>query len=227
MDRQNKKHLQRILPQELDAYFFDLDGTLIDSSKDIAVAANYALRKLGFKELPEDEIVKHVGYGGEKLIKGILPVNDEEIIKQGIQLFREFYFSNPVIHTHLYDNILDILLDLKKKNKKLAVITNKYFDISKQILEKLGIFDIFDVVIGGDSVKNKKPHPQPIIKAIKTLSVKNPVMIGDSEADVNAGKNAGIKTVLVMYGFGNISIAKDVDPDFIVKTTKELKEFLS
>ncbi|RMD47510.1 MAG: HAD family hydrolase, partial [Aquificota bacterium] len=224
MDRQNKEHLQRILSKELDAYFFDLDGTLIDSSKDIAIAANYALKKLGFEELSEEEVIKHVGYGGENLIKNILPVKNEKIIKQGVKLFRQFYFSNPVVYTKLYDDILDILLHLKNSNKKLAVITNKYFDISKQILEKLGIFDIFDVLIGGDSVKNKKPHPESIIKAKEILSVKNPVMIGDSETDINAGKKAGIKTILVEYGFGNLDIAKNAKPDFIVKTTKELKE---
>lgn len=226
MDRQNKEYLQGILFKELEGYFFDLDGTLIDSSKDIAIAANYALKKLGFNELPEKEIIKNVGYGGENLIKGILPEKKEELIKEGVKYFREYYFSNPAVHTKLYDGIYEILEGLKKKNKKIAVITNKYFDISKQILGKLQIIDMIDILIGGDSVENKKPHPEPVLKALEDLNISNAVMIGDSETDIKSGKEAGIYTILVEYGFGKIDIAKKIGPNFIVKNTKELKGIL-
>ena len=226
MDRQGKEHIQGILSKQIDAVFFDLDGTLINSSKDIAISANYALEKLGFQKLPEEEIVKHIGYGGENLLKNILPVNDEGVLKKAVEIFREYYFSNPAVYTKPYELIPEILETLKKQGKKIAVITNKYYDISKEILEKLDIFQHIDLLLGGDSVKNKKPDPEPVIKAIEYLNVNKPVIVGDSETDVISGKEAGIKTVLVEYGFGKVDLAKSFNPDFIVKNTKQLKELL-
>ncbi len=227
MDRQNKENLQGILLKQLDTFLFDLDGTLIDSSKDIAVSANYALKTLGFDELEESQIIKHVGYGGENLIRNILLVKDEELIKKAVEIFREYYFSNPAVYTKAFENITQILENLKKRNKKLAVITNKYRDISVEILKKLNLIDFFDEVIGGDTFENKKPHPQPIIETLKILKSQRAVMIGDSEADINAGKSAGVTTALVLYGFGNPEKLKTLKPDFTFKTTAELLEAIS
>ncbi len=226
MDRQSEKHLQGILSKQIDAVFFDLDGTLIDSAKDIAISANYALEKLGFPKLPEEEIVKHIGYGGENLLRNVLPINDENILKEAVKIFREYYFSNPSVYTKPYKLIPEILENLKKQNKKIAVITNKYYDISKEILEKLNIFEYIDLLLGGDSVENKKPHPEPVLKAMETLKVINPVIVGDSETDIKSGKEAGIKTILVEYGFGKVELAKSFNPDYIVKNTRQLKELL-
>ncbi|HIQ24511.1 MAG TPA: HAD family hydrolase [Persephonella sp.] len=226
MDRQSQEHIQGILSRQIDAVFFDLDGTLINSSKDIAISANYALEKLGFPKLNEEEIVKHIGYGGENLLRNILPVNDDNILKKAVEIFKKYYFSNPVIYTKPYELIPEILESLKKQGKKIAVITNKYYDISKEILEKLDIFQYIDLLLGGDSVKNKKPYPEPVLKAIESLNVKVPIIIGDSETDIKSGKDAGIKTVLVEYGFGKIDLAKSFNPDFIVKNTKELRKLL-
>ena len=226
MDRQNKENLQRILFKQLDTFLFDLDGTLIDSSKDIAVSANYALKTLGFDELEESHIIKHVGYGGENLIRNILPVKDEELVKKAVEIFREYYFSNPAVYTKPFENIPQILETLKKQNKKLAVITNKYKDISVEILKKLNLFELFDEVIGGDTFENKKPHPQPIIETLKLLKSKKAIIIGDSEADINAGKSAGINTALVLYGFGSPEKIKSLNPDFTFKTPNHLLEVL-
>lgn len=226
MDRQGKKYIQGILSRQIDAVFFDLDGTLINSSRDIAISANYVLEKLGFPKLDEEEIVKYIGYGGENLLRNILPINDNNILNEAVEMFRKYYFSNPVIYTKPYELIPEILESLKEQGKKIAVITNKYFDISKEILEKLDIFQYIDLLLGGDSVKNKKPHSEPVLKAMESLNVKTPVIIGDSETDIKSGKNAGIKTVLVEYGFGKIDLAKSFNPDFIVRNTKELREIL-
>jgi phosphoglycolate phosphatase len=226
MDRQGKEHLQGILSKQIDAVFFDLDGTLINSAKDIAVSANYTLEKLGFPKLEESQIVKHIGYGGENLLKNILPVDDEETLKKAVKIFKQYYFQNPVVYTKPYHLIPEILYELKNADKKVAVITNKYFGISQEILQKLDLLKYIDLLIGGDSVENKKPHPEPVLKAIEILNVKKPVIVGDSETDIKAGKSAGIKTVLVEYGFGKIEVAKKFNPDFIIKTTKELKSLL-
>ncbi len=227
MDRKSKKNLQRVLYEEVDTVLFDLDGTLIDSSKDIALCANYALKKLGFEPLEEEEIIKHVGYGGENLIKGIIPIKDPEVIAQAVNLFRQHYYSNPVVYTQPFEYIPDILKILKDKGKKLAVITNKYEDISKQILKRLNLYNFFDFIAGGDTFKSKKPDPEPIKKTLEILNAQNSIIIGDSEADINAGKNAGIKTCLVMYGFGKEEKIRELRPDFKIEKPKDLYEVLS
>ncbi len=207
---------------------FDLDGTLIDSGKDIAVAANYALKKLGKPELPEEQIIKHVGYGGYKLIQGILDTKDQNLINEGVKYFRDYYFSHPVDYTKPYDKIPELLENLKEDNKHLAVITNKYEDISKQILKELDLLEFFDIVVGGDTTDQKKPDPKPILYALETLShdPEEAIMIGDSEADIKAGKSAETKTCLVTYGFGKTELARSFNPDFEANSVEDLFQIL-
>ncbi len=209
----------------MDIYLFDLDGTIIDSGKDIAVAANYALKKLGKNPLSEQEIIKHVGYGGKKLIEGVLNTSDEELIKEGVKFFREYYFSNLTTYSKPYPYVIDVLENLKGKGKYLGVVTNKYEDLSVQILKELNLLEFFDVVVGGDTTAEKKPHPLPILHALENMPVnsKKAIIVGDSEADILAGKQANIKTCLVTYGFGKTDIAKKFNPDFIIDSFEKVK----
>jgi len=223
MDRQGNTKISRI-QTEIETYLFDLDGTLIDSSRDIAVAVNYALEKLGKDPLPEKEIIKHVGYGGRKLMEDVLKTEEKKLVDEGVRLFREYYFRNPAQHTVLYPYAEELLIKLKKEGKKTGVVTNKYEDISRKIIQRLGIEDLIDVLIGGDTTEKKKPEPEPVLYALEKLG-SNPyrsIMIGDSEADIQAGKNAGLKTVLVTYGFGKTEIAISLEPDYVINSLKEM-----
>jgi len=226
MDRQDIRKVSRIQVEirNKDTFLFDLDGTIIDSSKDIAVAVNYALTQLGFPALPEEEIVKHVGYGGKKLMEGVLKTQDEELINEGVKLFREYYFSHPAVYTTLYPYVYETLQHLKKRGKKLAVVTNKYQDISELIIQKIGIAHFIDIIVGGDTTSSKKPDKEPVLFALKQLGShpQEAVMIGDSEADIQAGKGAGVKTVLVTYGFGDVEKALTFQPDLVIQSIKEI-----
>ncbi len=208
-------------------YFFDLDGTLIDSSKDIAQATNYTLQKLGFSPLPEEEIIKHVGYGGRKLLEGVIGKNDPDLINKAVSIFREYYFNNPVVHTKPYPQAIEVLEKLKRSNKKIAVITNKYENVSREILKKLDLSEYVDLVIGGDTLDEKKPSPKPVIYALEkfVLSPENAVMIGDSETDILSGKNASTKTCLVMFGYGKKDLAMSYKPDYVVSNLIEILDF--
>ncbi|SNZ03489.1 phosphoglycolate phosphatase [Persephonella hydrogeniphila] len=223
MDRQSNSKISGI-QTEIETFLFDLDGTLIDSSKDIAIAVNYALKKLGRNPLPEEKIIKHVGYGGKKLIEGILGTEDEELVEEGVKLFSEYYFSNPADYTVLYPYAYELLKKLKESGKKTGIVTNKYEDISRQIIKKLEIEEYIDILVGGDTTPRKKPEPEPVLFAVERLYSKPDisVMIGDSEADIKAGKSAGLKTVLVSYGFGNKEIAMKYKPDFVIESLKEI-----
>lgn len=206
-------------------YIFDLDGTILDSKEDIAIAVNYGLEKVGMKAKAPDEIVRYVGYGAKKLIDDLLPDSSEDIKSKVLEYFREFYTSNPVVKSKLYEHTQDILAKIKSKDKKVAVITNKYEEISKRILKHFQILDLVDIVVGADTLPEKKPSPLPVFYALEKIGQKKEesMIIGDSETDILTGKNASIHTCLVLHGYGNKDLALNLKPDFVIKNLGELE----
>ena len=234
MDRQNYQKVSGVQDQidlirDKDIFLFDLDGTVIDSSKDIAVAVNYTLEKLGTDPLEESEIIKHVGYGGRRLMEGVLKKDDHLLIDRAVSIFREYYFKNPAEYTVLYPYVEDLFIELKRKDKKIGIVTNKYEDISRRIIEKLGVDRYLDILLGGDSVERKKPDPYPVLYAVEKLGSKpeKSVMIGDSEADIQAGRSAGLTTVFVTYGFGKEEKVIVHNPDFVIGDISQLLDLFS
>lgn len=206
-------------------YIFDLDGTILDSKEDIAMAVNYGLEKVGIKAKPSEEVVKYVGYGAKKLIDDLLPDFPDDIKNKVLEFFREFYTSNPVIKSRLYEGVEEILSGIKSKDKKVAVVTNKYEEISKRILKHFQILDLIDIVVGADTTQERKPSPLPVFYALEKINKKKEetIIIGDSETDILTGKNASISTCLVLHGYGNKSMALSLKPDFVIKSLKELE----
>lgn len=206
-------------------YLFDLDGTLLDSKEDIAIAVNYGLEKVGLGQKPVEDIVKFVGYGAKKLIEDLLPDHPQEIKDQVLEHFRQFYTANPVIRSTLYEASVEVLESLKQKGKKTAVVTNKYESISVDILKHFGILDLVDLVVGADTTAEKKPSPVPVLYAVEKLGQQQQrsIMIGDSETDILAGKNAGTYTCLVLHGYGNKQTALSLNPDFVIQNFKEFE----
>jgi phosphoglycolate phosphatase len=208
--------------KHLELYIFDLDGTLLDSGKDIALAANYAFEKLNLKTFLEEEIISKVGYGAKKLIEDLIPEYPQEIKDKALEYFKEFYYSNPVIYSRLYEGAEETLKKLKELSKKVAVVTNKYEALSVEILKKLNVIDYIDLVVGADTTSEKKPHPLPVFYTLEKLKSDKDksIIIGDSETDVLTGKNAGIKTALVLQGYGNKELALSLNPDYVLDSLK-------
>jgi phosphoglycolate phosphatase len=208
--------------KHLELYIFDLDGTLLDSGKDIALAANYAFEKLNLKTFSEEEIISKVGYGAKKLIEDLIPGYPQEIKDKALEYFKEFYYSNPVIYSKLYNGAEETLKKLKELSKKVAVVTNKYEALSVEILKKLNVIDYIDLVVGADTTSEKKPHPLPVLYTLEKLKSEKDksIIIGDSETDVLTGKNAGIKTALVLQGYGNKELALSLNPDYVLDSLK-------
>lgn len=204
--------------RHLELYIFDLDGTLLDSGKDIALAANYAFEKLNLKTFSEEEIISKVGYGAKKLIEDLIPEYPQEIKDKALEYFKEFYYSNPVIYSRLYEGAEETLKKLKELSKKVAVVTNKYEALSVEILKKLNVIDYIDLVVGADTTSEKKPNPLPVFYTLEKLKSEKDksIIIGDSETDVLTGKNAGIKTALVLQGYGNKELALSLNPDYVL-----------
>ncbi|MCX7760631.1 MAG: HAD-IA family hydrolase [Hydrogenothermaceae bacterium] len=206
-------------------YIFDLDGTILDSKEDIAIAVNYGLKKVGLKERDTQEIVRFVGYGAKKLIDDLLPEFNEDIRKEVLGYFREFYTQNPVIKSTLYPGVEDILKNLKNSGKKVSIVTNKYEEISKRIIEHFKIDRYIDLVVGADTTSEKKPNPKPVFYTLEKLEEdkEKSILIGDSETDIQTSKNASISGCLVLHGYGNKELALKLNPDFIIKDFYEFE----
>ncbi len=180
---------------------FDLDGTLIDSSVDITNALNYAMEPYSSKRLSRDETVKLIGEGITRLIEKLVGDRDEAVRDDVGKRFLSHYTDHITDYTREYPGVAETLERLGKYRK--AVISNKRESLSRLVLEKLGLAKHFVLIIGSDTVAERKPSPVPVLKALSELQTEpgDAVIVGDSNYDVDAGKAAGVTTVAVTYGY--------------------------
>ena len=204
---------------------YDLDGTLIDSRLDIANAVNWTLQELGVGPLPIERISSFVGNGVQNLIRRSLQeIKAEPLpsLERPIKLFRRRYGEHLLEHTRLYPAVRKVLEFYK--DRKQAVITNKPEEFSLQILRELGVDSYFFKVIGGDKGFPRKPAPEPVHEILRLAAVSQDqaVFVGDSATDVETGRNAGVKTIAVTYGFGQREEIAKAEPDLILNDLEEL-----
>lgn len=212
---------------QIDTIFFDVDGTLVDSRKDIANAMNYALSFLGYKELSQNEIVMHVGNGVKDLVRNCMAsCSDEAIIQKGADLYWTHFMAHAVDETVLYPHAIEILDHLKDKRK--FILTNRYKDFAEATLKGLGVMHYFEEVIGGDDESCLKPCAAILdrIASKEKVDKAKALIVGDMDVDILTGKNAGVKTCWVTYGLGRIEQIRDLKPDYIIEDLIELKEII-
>lgn len=211
------------------ALLFDLDGTLIDSSEDIAAAANALRETRGLESLPLSVISSYIGDGIESLVARLLPGLSETELEKGVEEFRSYYFEHCVVHTHLYEGVREALESLSRRGYSLAVVTNKPERISARILELLGVRRLFGAVVGGKKGQAKKPDPEPLQQACKILrvNINDSCMIGDSRVDIEAARNAGIPAVAVLGGIGDEALLRKAAPDLLVERFRELENYFT
>lgn len=212
-----------------DCIIFDLDGTLIDSSGDIAWAANRTLESFGYPAMTVEEVKGHIGWGIRPLLEKLMPGEPPLRIEDARGVFLEFYGSHLVVQTLLYPGVVDTLRHFKSVDKRMAVVTNKPEGLSMRILDELGLAGYFAVVLGGDTVANKKPHPEPVERALSKAGAEpsRSVMVGDSPVDCEAGRAAGLSTIGVSYGFRGAEELKGAGCDIIINSFAELKDVLA
>jgi len=212
---------------EVDSIFFDVDGTLVDSRKDITNAMNHALGSLGFKKLSQDEIISHVGHGVKDLVRNSMGgCGDESLVQKGADLYWEHFMAHAVDETVLYPHAKEILDYLKDKRK--FILTNRYRDFAEATLKGLGIMGYFEDVIGGDDEDCLKPNACVLDKITPKVKIdkKRSLIVGDMDIDIMTGRNAGMKTCWVTYGLGRIEEVRPLKPDFIIEDLIELKEIV-
>lgn len=204
-----------------------MDGTLIDSRADLTNAVNQALLAAGFPPKPQQEIVPHIGNGLRTLLSNVFGPVEDRLLDIGIRAFSDYYNDHCVDETVLYGGVKEGLEELMK-SVKIGVVTNKPTSFSKRILDKLEVENTVSVLIGGDSTGEKKPHPAPVLKAMKHLaaSAGSTLIVGDGHQDITAGKAAGIKTCAAAYGYGFQTGTLKLNPDFTIQSFNEIKEIL-
>ena len=189
---------------------FDLDGTLIDSSPDLALAINHMLGKLNRQTFTTDTIHHWVGNGAEMLVKRALLGQRElnetlnpTLVSEALEIFLDFYATHLTVDTITYPHVPSTLKHLKEHGYRLAIVTNKPLKFVEPILSALNIKEYFGLYLGGDSLEQRKPHPMPLLHVCEQLdvTVEESLMVGDSKNDILAARACNMQSVGLSYGY--------------------------
>jgi phosphoglycolate phosphatase len=205
---------------------FDLDGTLVDSVADIALSLNRALGDLGLPAVSELQVRTWVGRGASRLIYCVLeqghrsPALHDELLARFMARYQESVCEVSTV----YPGARELLLACKAAGLHLACVTNKPYAPAKALLEALDLIEPFDLLLGGDSLPHKKPHPGPLQHCLQHFGVTaaQSLMVGDSRNDVEAARAAGVRVVAVPWGYNHGEPIEAAQPDWLVDSLQEL-----
>jgi phosphoglycolate phosphatase len=218
-------------PRSMQLVIFDLDGTLIDSRLDLIHSVNAMLRHFNRPELPGEVVASYVGDGAPMLVRRALgDPADEKFFKAGLEYFLNYYREHKLDYTHVYAGIPEALEQIRSNGsqRKMAVLSNKPVNPSRAIVDALGLADFFVKVYGGNSFDTKKPDPLGVKTLLEETGTApgNAMIVGDSSIDILTGRNAGIASCGVTYGFAPHTLC-EVPPDVVVETPRELTELFT
>lgn len=205
---------------------FDLDGTLVDSVADIALSLNRGLADLGLPAVSVEQVKTWVGRGASRLVYCVLehqrqsPDLHDELLARFMARYQESVCEVSTV----YPGGRELLLACKAAGIRLACVTNKPYAPAKALLEALDILQPFDLLLGGDSLPHKKPHPLPLQHCLQHFGIKagEALMVGDSRNDVEAARAAGVKVVAVPWGYNHGEPIMAAQPDWLVDSLTEL-----
>jgi phosphoglycolate phosphatase len=221
------KFQRKFDPGQIKLLIFDLDGTLIDSRLDLVHSVNAMLKHFKRPELPGEVIASYVGDGAPMLVRRALgdPKN-EGFVKEALEYFLAYYRAHKLDHTRVYDSVKESLTAILNSNgtlRKMAVLSNKPVHPSRAIVDALGLRGFFVQVYGGNSFTTKKPDPEGARRLLAETKTqpREAVIIGDSSIDVITGRNAGMWTCGVTYGFAPHTLC-EAPPDVTLDDPQEL-----
>lgn len=211
-----------------DLIVFDLDGTLVDSSLDLALAVNATRAEAGLRPLDMATVASYVGNGAEMLVRRALgPGASETDVADGLAFFLAFYRDNMLVHTKPYPGVREALDSWCVAGATMAVLTNKPVRFSCAMVAGLGMAHHFERVYGGNSFATKKPDPYGLRLIMRETGFTpgRTLMVGDSSVDVLTARNAGVACAGVTFGLRPEDFRKH-SPDFLVDDLRDLFEIV-
>lgn len=208
--------------RKLSLVLFDLDGTLVDSQRDLAASINHVRSSRDMPPLELEAVRSYVGDGVRMLVRRALPGLSESELNSAVNSLKDYYREHLLDTTKLYPGIREMLERLGTLPK--AVLTNKPEEFSKKILEGLGTASRFRLVWGGDTGERKKPDPLPVRKILEHFGCRTEeaVLVGDGINDIKAAKAAGIRSFAVGYGYTDKDTLLKLQPDYFAATPDEI-----
>lgn len=211
---------------------FDLDGTLLDSVPDLALAIDRMLAALDLPLAGSSQVRNWVGNGAQMLVKRALAhcvsssegETESDRFEQAFALFLHHYGRCCAEQSRLYPGVEELLSFLKDNGVSMGLVTNKPISFTENLLGEFDLQRFFSIVLGGDSLTEKKPHPMPLTYAMEQLDVSplQTLMVGDSRSDIKAAQAAGCRVAAVTYGYNHGEPVSDYQPDIIVDNLVEL-----
>lgn len=203
----------------INTILFDLDGTLLDTNELIQKSFEYTFEYFGYS-FTKEEILQ---FNGPPLMETFSKVNPD-LAEEMVKVYRKHNHENHEKYVKLFPNVKETLDVLKENGKKLAIVTAKMRSGVELGLQLTKIKQYFDAIVTIDDVKNPKPHPEPVLKAMSELNVEKDesIMVGDNYHDIESGKNAGIKTVGVAWSVKGEDYLRQFKPTYMIDDMKDL-----
>lgn len=209
---------------KINTVLFDLDGTLVNTNDLILASFQHTMKHYIPEKAETFDITPYIGQPLIDIFKSI----DEERADDMLQLYRKHNAENHDLLIKEYDGVYEAVKALKERGVKLGVVTNKVHHMAVRGLKVTRLHSFFDVVVGFDDVSRGKPHAEPIMKALESLNStpESALMVGDSQFDVQAGKNAGTYTACVGWSLRGQEIIQQLKPDYVVHHMSEVVELV-
>jgi len=212
------------------AVIFDLDGTLVDSVPDLQASINAMLTRLGYRTKTRTEVIKALNNGAVELVRRCLPRDVQGvdfILQSALDTYRDEYSNRFLDETRPYSGIEAMLLDLRSMGIRICVLSNKPDPFVKDIISTLFDRKLFSHIQGQDKLP-VKPNPTSTLAIAKSLGVKPSrcIFVGDSDVDMQTGKNAGMRTVGASWGYRGEEVLREAGADFVIKEPNELIDII-
>ncbi len=207
---------------------FDLDGTLLDTAKDLEIALNYALKAHNYPQKSTAETLKLLGNGIDMLVAGALPSGKSNPeFSQIFATFKTYYSAHLNDYTAPYPGIIPLLKELKARNIKMGIVSNKFDEGVKALAAKF-FSNLIGQAQGVSETVKKKPAPDAVFALISQLNAQNEtnIYIGDSEVDIETAKNAGVPCISVSWGFRSKEFLQSVKAQKIIDAPNELLQLI-
>jgi len=214
---------------EFELLIFDLDGTLVDTARDVHFCINETRADMNLPPLTLEEARKSIGPGPNTFVDLVLPSDQKHRLDEFIKKFRACYIDHLTDHSRPYAGIVELLAELQKQGIPLAVATNKPRRYTEKLLRDLDLLRFFSGIFTPDDVASRKPDPEMIVKVLEDMnaSAENSLLIGDTDNDILAGKEAGVWTCAVTYGYGPQEVLRNLQPDFMIDRPEDVLEIIS